>query len=105
MGRRRNRKLERRRKEREIPADEPAVVMAWPGDSDWDDEPPSWGGLGRRGSLLGQFRSAGATCGTCREFVEDGDTGRGRCLHPGSGVFAPYTDTGGCEFHSGGRRR
>jgi hypothetical protein len=104
MGRRRNRKLERRRKERDVQADEPAVVMAWPGDSDWDDDPPSWGGLGRRGSLLGQFRSAGATCGTCTEFVEDGDTGRGRCLHPGSGVFAPYTDTGGCGFHTGARR-
>jgi hypothetical protein len=38
-------------------------------------------------------------CGTCREFVEDQEGGRGECLHPGSGVLAPWTDTPGCQFH------
>ena len=38
-------------------------------------------------------------CGTCREFVEDQEGGRGRCLHPGSGVLCPWTDTLTCEFY------
>ena len=38
-------------------------------------------------------------CGTCREFVEDQEGGRGTCLHPGSGVLCPWTDTVACEFY------
>src|SRR6185312_7952558 len=35
-------------------------------------------------------------CGGCREFVEDAEGGRGTCLHPGSGVLSPWTDTEAC---------
>jgi hypothetical protein len=42
-------------------------------------------------------------CGSCQEFVEDQEGGRGTCLHPGSGVLAPWTDSAGCQFHT--RRR
>ena len=37
-------------------------------------------------------------CGGCREFVEDQEGGRGTCLHPGSGVLSPWTDTLACQF-------
>ncbi|MEO6397048.1 MAG: hypothetical protein ABIP13_01150 [Tepidiformaceae bacterium] len=37
-------------------------------------------------------------CGGCREFIEDQEGGRGTCLHPGSGVLSPWTDTEGCQF-------
>jgi hypothetical protein len=57
----------------------------------------------------GEARSASTasqTCGGCREFVEDGELGRGTCLHPGSGVLHPWRDTERCDFWSGaGRRR
>lgn len=43
-------------------------------------------------------------CENCHEFVP-GDTGRGRCLHPGSGVVAPWPDTEACQFHEVRRRR
>jgi len=38
------------------------------------------------------------TCGRCREFVADDVSGRGECLHPGSGVLRPWWDTPGCPF-------
>lgn len=38
------------------------------------------------------------TCDNCHEFVPS-DEGRGRCLHPGSAVFAPWPDTEACQFH------
>ena len=44
------------------------------------------------------------TCENCHEFVP-GDTGRGRCLHPGSGFVAPWPDTEACQFHEARRRR
>lgn len=44
------------------------------------------------------------TCEGCHEFVP-GDTGRGRCLHPGSGFVAPWPDTEACQFHEARRRR
>lgn len=44
------------------------------------------------------------TCEGCHEFVQ-GDTGRGRCLHPGSGIVAPWPDTEACQFHEARRRR
>ncbi|MXY73286.1 MAG: hypothetical protein F4Y97_09685 [Dehalococcoidia bacterium] len=44
------------------------------------------------------------TCENCHEFVP-GDTGRGRCLHPGSGVLGPWPDTEACQFHEVRRRR
>ncbi len=44
------------------------------------------------------------TCEGCHEFVP-GDTGRGRCLHPGSGFVAPWPDTEACQFHEARQRR
>ena len=44
------------------------------------------------------------TCENCHDFVP-GDTGRGRCLHPGSGFVAPWPDTEACQFHEVRRRR
>ncbi|WP_322797442.1 hypothetical protein [Tepidiforma sp.] len=48
--------------------------------------------------------AAQRVCGQCREFVEDREFGRGTCLHPGSGVMHPWTDTPGCDFWARGRR-
>ncbi len=49
------------------------------------------------------LRSA-KTCSSCHEFVEDGEGGRGTCLHPGSGILAPWTDTEACTFYANRRR-
>lgn len=43
-------------------------------------------------------RPAVKTCGQCREFVAELDNGRGECLHPGSGVLSPWSDTEACPF-------
>lgn len=43
-------------------------------------------------------------CGGCREFVEDGEFGRGTCLHPASGVMAPWDDTPACDYYAAARR-
>ncbi len=48
---------------------------------------------------------ASRVCGSCREFVEDGEGGRGTCLHPGSGILSPWTDTQACDFFAGRGRR
>lgn len=37
-------------------------------------------------------------CGGCGEFVENEMTMRGSCLHPGSGIAFPWSDTPGCDF-------
>jgi hypothetical protein len=39
-----------------------------------------------------------AQCGRCREFVEDGEGGRGTCLHPASGILFPWYNTAGCDY-------
>lgn len=48
-----------------------------------------------------QRRSAppAPACGNCREFVPNEDAGRGECLHPGSGILMPWSDTPPCPFH------
>ena len=53
----------------------------------------------------GAAPAAVKTCGTCREFVQDAEFGRGRCLHPGSGVFSPWDDSAACDFYAGSKRR
>ena len=45
------------------------------------------------------------TCSGCREFVEDQEGGRGTCLHPGSGILSPWTDTEACDFFAPQRGR
>jgi len=44
-------------------------------------------------------------CGACKEFIEDQEGGRGTCLHPGSGILSPWTDTSACDFFVRGGRR
>lgn len=101
MGHRKNRKRERRTGgTRERP--DVAVFDPFP-DSDWllmDDEMESLSALTGRA-----FAPAKNTCGSCREFVEDHEGGRGTCLHPGSGVLSPWTDTDACDFYNGQRGR
>ena len=53
---------------------------------------------------LGPRTKPSLTCEGCHEFVP-GETGRGRCLHPGSGFVAPWPDTEACQFHEARRRR
>ena len=38
-------------------------------------------------------------CERCFEFVPDSEAGRGRCLHPASGIFSPWSDTQACDFY------
>jgi hypothetical protein len=42
-----------------------------------------------------------ASCGRCHEFIEDGEAGRGTCLHPASGVMFPWYNTPACPFFRG----
>ena len=51
-----------------------------------------------------QARSTAKVCGGCKEFVEDQEGGRGTCLHPGSGILSPWTDTKSCDFYAARRR-
>lgn len=95
MGRRRNRKRERRWEQQ-------------PGGRAWDEPKahiaPATHEENRSLLLSMSVHDAPAaapakTCGTCREFIEDQEAGRGTCLHPGSGVLSPWTDTPACGFH------
>jgi hypothetical protein len=97
VGHRRNRKAERRQRQTiDFAMAAPVIV----GDDDLFGLEQDFEifGLGRSGSA-----PAVRACGGCREFVEDREGGRGTCLHPGSGIFAPWTDTPACDFYA--RRR
>jgi hypothetical protein len=98
VGRKRHRKRERRQAQRSLPgaiaAFEPEEAFAV-ADSDF--------GFMLLGERKNQ-RTGALTCATCHEFVEDGELGRGTCLHPGSGVLSPWHDTGACQFHTRIRR-
>jgi hypothetical protein len=68
-------------------------------------QPPPVSYLDIEETFLGLGRVDKATaksCGSCHEFIEDQEVGRGTCLHPASGIFAPWYDTPACPFH---RRR
>ncbi|OAI40171.1 hypothetical protein AYO38_06325 [bacterium SCGC AG-212-C10] len=102
MGRRKNRKRERQAEHRHP---RPAWNFAPPPDPAID--------LFLEDEFLGGFdfphnRRADAPaipmCGGCQEFIEDAEGGRGTCLHPGSGILSPWTDTPGCPFHTRKRR-
>jgi hypothetical protein len=100
MGRRKNRKQERRQRQGggasraydlappPIPFDPPAPSRS---SGTYGDD---WG-IADYGRALAPAKS----CGGCREFVEDQEGGRGTCLHPGSGILSPWTDTPACAFH------
>lgn len=81
-----------------------------PPDSAWPDpvrpaaDPRDLLGRLRDGDGDGPRARARLVCGECREFVPDDDAGRGRCLHPGSGVLSPWPDTEACQFHAARRR-
>lgn len=97
MGRRRQRKLDRRAQQRSrerTPSN--AVPMPRP-----EDVEQLFADL--YAAEVREAERAEATCGRCREFVEDGEFGRGTCLHPASGVFAPWNDTPACAYFDRGR--
>ena len=118
MGRRRGRKQSRKRefrerrerfdrrrdRERRPAADEPAVFADQY--AAVFDEP-----RGPRSLLAlldeddGGRAAPKLTCEGCHEFVPNDESGRGTCLHPGSGVLSPWTDTPACDFYEGRRRR
>ncbi|MFN0145239.1 MAG: hypothetical protein ACKVT1_01905 [Dehalococcoidia bacterium] len=105
MGRRRNRKLERRKHQsagdwanHEIrPIDPEIVAFGRPREYDYGDV------FGLSDHSLRAVVTQ-KTCGGCREFVEDSEGGRGNCLHPGSGIVSPWTDTKACDFYAARRR-
>jgi len=97
MGHQRNRKRERQSQQRQA---RPAFTSPWDYADPFDDD--------RLGLLFemqhGELRSLVAkTCNSCADFIEDENAGRGECLHPGSGILSPWSDTPACGFHS--RRR
>lgn len=82
-----------------------ARVLMLAGD-DISDANRGYADYGRSGGLPGIGRAPAITaCGHCREFVEDQEGGRGTCLHPGSGIAFPWTDTPGCAFFAARGRR
>lgn len=97
MGHRKNRKRERRQEqpsrerwrrqpqvsEEEFIASEPLSLLEI---------------AGLRGGMFGARGELPKTCGSCRQFVEDHDFGRGTCLHIASGILNPFTDTRACEY-------
>jgi hypothetical protein len=98
VSKRRSRKQERRRKQRW--GGEPTAVL-------YDDKPDlqidDWRALALR---LDRAEPGVKHCGNCREFIEGQDPGgRGECLHPGSGILAPWNDTEACAFYEGRRGR
>jgi hypothetical protein len=106
LGRRRNRKLERRKQQsgdgwlaRDLRPVDPETIAFGNG---WDrDLEMAFGGYGGRSLSVALAQK---TCGGCREFVEDSEGGRGDCLHPGSGIVSPWTDTKACDFYAARRR-
>ncbi len=99
MGHRRNRKQDRRAggTSRDF-ARNPAPDLDWLGLND------DSGGLFDLAAEIAGLRPAPVKqCGGCREFVEDQEGGRGTCLHPGSGILSPWTDTEACAFYTAQR--
>ena len=97
MGRRRNRKLERRTRNS-------AAILLQPSVEEldlMDDQELEALVLNH---MKQPFAPGPSLCGACKEFIEDGEGGRGTCLHPGSGVLSPWTDTTGCDFFTPRRR-
>jgi hypothetical protein len=105
MGRKQNRKRARRQRVRALDFDfgiPPPGVDGWAPpvelESVEDDDEIMALFTGRRTA------TGTKSCGGCREFIEDGEFGRGTCLHPGSGMFAPWDNTPACEFYAARRR-
>lgn len=110
MGRRKNRKAERRQGSRQTGgADaflfEPDAFEAWLAENPLPPPDPDDAVMALITSRDEPPAGPANSCGTCREFVPGTEFGRGQCLHPGSGVFAPWGDTAACAFYSGSGRR
>ncbi len=97
VGRRKNRKRERRQEQqsRERWTRQPQVT-----EEDFLKPEPltSLLGITQRHDFPGFRSELPKTCGNCRQFVEDHDFGRGTCLHIASGILNPYTDTPACDY-------
>lgn len=91
MGHRKNRKRQRQSNAWSEPT-------ATPPADDWIHDEPGADFLFLHGDNIRERGPAVSLCGGCREFVEDQEGGRGTCLHPGSGILSPWTDTPGCQF-------
>lgn len=99
MGRRKNRKRERKAEQKAWLPQEPRGLATY------EDHSGDFISLGAQyedfhAQIIAQTQKV---CGGCREFVEDEHGGRGTCLHPGSGYVSPWTDTKACDFFA--RRR
>lgn len=92
MGRRRSRKRNRKQERRQH-------QNTWQPAGAFADEP--YAPRTEEDGILAiiQRREAPKTCDRCFEFLADAEGGRGRCLHPASGVFAPWTDTKSCDYY------
>jgi len=108
MGRRRKRKQERRSEQRSTGwrarEDEPDVAARVPDYLSPQAMDLLFGFGSDSLDEYGKVPAAVETCGGCLEFVEDEVGGRGECLHPGSGVLSPWTDTAACAFYARRRR-
>ena len=88
MGRRKNRKQERRQ-------------SRWERDTQPTDiglPPIAYTGQALEPTTSYATPPEAEVCGRCREFIEDPEGGRGTCLHPASGVLSPWSDTASCDF-------
>lgn len=96
MGRRKNRKQERKAAQRGWSPQEPRGLATY------EDRSDDFLSLGPQYEdfhmqVIAQNQKV---CGGCREFIEDEHGGRGTCLHPGSGILSPWTDTKSCDFYA-----
>ena len=104
MGHRKQRKRARKQSARQW--DDERLFATQVAEPDWapadrDDVLPVWQW---QDAFSDSRRTDVKTCGGCREFVEELENGRGTCLHPGSGVLSPWSDTEACPFYVGRRR-
>ncbi|MGE5595314.1 MAG: hypothetical protein ACM3S1_04685 [Hyphomicrobiales bacterium] len=107
MGRRRSRKQARRQAARETRFQDPGT-LAEPSFEELlllEQEQEEWDMYLRQPLRDALPMAPAKACGACREFIEAADGGRGTCLHPGSGVLSPWTDTPACDFFAQRSRR
>lgn len=96
MGRRRQRKQDRRAARRNDVFETPLAFEFPPSNEDRF--------LSLLSDSLPDERPDAPTCVACTEFVEDDLASRGSCLHPGSGIVSPWVDTPACAFFTARRR-
>jgi hypothetical protein len=95
MSRRQNRKKRRNQERRDRLRDNSTASLYEPIDPTalmaMDDDDFPW--------FRHREQPVAKACGSCHEFIEDQEVGRGTCLHPASGVFAPWYDTPACPYY------